>query len=100
MDSDDLKKAVAEEAFDLNELLRERNEMLLSLDSSRFRAYMNKHSPGEADWDIMEDRQILHSMHLARLQVTTFSESIKAESRAWLKARGLRTFEDGPPSHV
>lgn len=82
--------------FDNEQVVRERNEMLLSLDVSRFRAYMSKYNPGEADWDRMEDRQALHSMHLARLQVNSFSESIKAESRAWLKARGLRTFEAPP----
>lgn len=86
--------------FNIEEMIRERNEMLIALDPVKYIAYMEKYNPGEFDYAKMPDSSILHSMHLARLQVTSFHEGIKAESRAWLNKRGLRTFEDGPPNAV
>jgi len=90
------KGGLVDTDFSMDEVIRERNEMLTTLDTETFRIFMSKYNPGEADYETMPEHKILHSLHLARLQVDTIPESLKDESRAWLKERGLKTFEEGP----
>lgn len=61
-----------------------RNEALLSLDKNKLEALFT-----EAGVDIPEDETLFWAgVHMARLQVPSFSAEMKAESLGWLHANG------------
>lgn len=66
-------------SHDLETFLRERNEILRTLDIKRAR---------EKDTRGVSDEVILIGLHKARYEVTTMPPELRYESRKWLEERG------------
>jgi hypothetical protein len=72
------------ERQDIAAFVAERNAALLSLDEAKIRALCAKHgSPMPDDPEVF-----WRAVHKARVAVISFSDDVKNESRAWLKAHG------------
>lgn len=74
-----------EEIMEINEFIARRDEALLSLDRERIIALFN-----ETETEIPEDETTFWAgVHMARMEVKSFSAEVKAESLGWLHANGF-----------
>lgn len=68
----------------IRDYVKRRNKALLSLDQEKMRELVL-----ETGGEVPEDEKVfLAGMHIARLEVTSFSDEIKAQSLGWLHANG------------
>lgn len=71
--------------MEIKEFIERRNAALLSLDKGKIIDLFN-----ETSTEIPEDETTFWAgVHMARLQVTSFSSEVKAESLGWLHANGF-----------
>jgi len=70
--------------MEISDYVKERNKALLSLDKAELESLFAKAGVKMPDDDI----EFWAGVHIARLQVTTFSDEVKAESLGWLHANG------------
>lgn len=76
---------MAEPEAEIKEYVSRRDEALLSLDRGKLIEVFK-----EAGVEVPENEKTFWSgVHMARLQVESFSEEVKAESLGWLHANGI-----------
>lgn len=80
----------------LREFLKERDEVLRSLDVDRMIAFGKKYNPqadDEFDW---EDRQLAEiGIHTARTMTTSLTKEEREFSKRWLEEHGMDSKDDG-----
>lgn len=70
---------------EIRAFVAERNAVFLRGNLAEVKAFFRKHNPGRA---LPDDAVIEIGLHKARCAVTTFPETEKEKSRAWLRERG------------
>ena len=71
--------------MDIQEYVKKRDDAMLSLDRERIIALFN-----ETKIEIPEDETTFWAgVHMARMEVKSFSAEVKAESLEWLHANGF-----------
>lgn len=79
--------------FDLRAFLKERDEVLMSLDVDRVMAFHAKHNPGS---DVHNDREAAEvGMHKARTACLSLPREARMLSKRWLSERGYKSMDDG-----
>jgi hypothetical protein len=72
--------------MDIETFVKRRNDALISLKKDDIVALFNETGAAIPD----DETTFWAGVHMARMQVTTFSDEIKAESLGWLHANGYR----------
>jgi len=82
-----------EQSAEIAEFVKERDEMLMSLDVDRMLAFHEKHNPAVG---APSNRNVcLISMHKARTAAKTLPIEARRLSRDWLTERGYTSLDDG-----
>jgi hypothetical protein len=77
---------------EIEEFLRERNEMLLACDIDRSIAFWAKHSPDRP----FPNREAAEAgLHKARTAVRSLPREERLRSKRWLDERGMSSWDDG-----
>jgi len=71
----------------IEKAIQERDEAFRSLDEEKIRAYMKKY--GLRDWTDSETA-FWGGIHMARLEITTFTNEEKVQSVKWLMNHGFK----------
>lgn len=82
-----------EQKAEIAAFIKERDEMLLSLDIDRMLAFHKKHNPSVGAPRNREVAEI--SMHKARTGTKTLPIEARRLSRDWLVERGYSSLDDG-----
>lgn len=84
---------------DIEEFVKERNEVLLSGDLDRVMQFQKKHNPG-IDWEKMPESSRLAGMHKAITAVVALPRDYRMKSKRWLAQYGYKSLDDGDLSDV
>lgn len=78
--------------FSMGEFNKDREEMLLSLDVDKMRAFCTKYGVPLPSND---PTVLLGSIHKARTALKTLPREERIKSKAWLEERGWHSLDDG-----
>ena len=80
---------------DIKAFVAERVAVLLRGDLGEFRQFLAKHNPGDP-FSMSSDDVVEIALHKARTASLGLPEEVRSASKAWLKSRGYKHWDDKP----